>query len=936
MSIEQPKGSVRSGVDATGKAWSQKMNNTYGYIRGTEGVDGDHIDVFLSDNLDGWNGTVYIVDQVEKGGIFDEHKVMYGFNSEAEARKAYLSNYEDGWDGLGAITAVSKDEFKKWIDSSHRKTKPFAEYKNVKVGGTQPIADEKDRQNPTLFDENAEKTLETAKKEWENLCKPKEIVNFANDEAAQEKWVTEHLNEIVDKYIAANGNKLDPDEVRRSFTGIGYTGKNVESFRDQETKVVVPLIYDKMLAAAVASGNPTITLLTGVGGAGKSVATKKMSDELSSRGVVYDSAFNSYDKLADKIDDAIDAGMTDIQVIAVHNDALTAFGNTINRGLETGRFLSLNYFLNGAFKKNKGKIADLRKNYPDVKILCYDNSGNKGNERPNGGRVSVEDATKWDYEVTENLLNKLLDIVEDGLNEQPKINKRRFESDEIAIIGRELPEVTQGLEKPSDFIKERVSRLVVRILQENGIDLRRTSPREQSVARRDTLGATVDGRGEGGTGEVEPDAPLSLADLKDALDETSAQELFDSISEGDTFRNDSGMEATIIRKVSSKGNNAVGIKWTQHVENAQDGRGTEILTPLHFMRWLDSKGMKEEGEQAKQESEPIDEPEVEEIPKAETKEEPKEPKGKKKTKSDYGSKNKGVSRDRYEELKKRMRKKLGGQMNMGVDPEILAIGTEMAAYHIEAGARKFADFAKRMIEDLGDVIKPYLKSFYNGARDLPEMSEWEPELTPYEEVRKFDVANFDKKAVDAMATAEHVIKEQEANKGAEVATAKIKETRNKKVAQQQPSLFDDVALSTPQTERKVTKSEQPTKKVEKPAEPKKEQPKQDKDENVNLQAGTEEARGGGRQPEQNEPLGGGARHEAERPDGSRVGGRSESHPGDTSSRSGGISQPSNGRESNREPVSSPSPKKNTRNNHVERGKDYAPKDVDARSQHRCH
>ncbi len=148
ISIEQPKGSVRSGVDATGKAWSQKMNNTYGYIRGTEGVDGDHIDVFLSDNLDGWNGTVYVVDQVEKGGIFDEHKVMYGFNSEAEARKAYLSNYEDGWDGLGAITAVSKDEFKKWIDSSHRKTKPFAEYKNVKVGGTQ---EQEPKQQGTLF-----------------------------------------------------------------------------------------------------------------------------------------------------------------------------------------------------------------------------------------------------------------------------------------------------------------------------------------------------------------------------------------------------------------------------------------------------------------------------------------------------------------------------------------------------------------------------------------------------------------------------------------------------------------------------------------------------------------------------------------------------------------------------------------------------------------
>lgn len=138
ISIEQPKGSVRSGVDASGKSWSQKMNNTYGYIRGTEGVDGDHIDVFLSD--DPSQGDVFVVDQVNNDGSFDEHKVMYGFNSEEDARKAYLSNYEDGWQGLGAITAVSKDEFKKWIGSSHRKTKPFAEYKNVKVEGEQADA----------------------------------------------------------------------------------------------------------------------------------------------------------------------------------------------------------------------------------------------------------------------------------------------------------------------------------------------------------------------------------------------------------------------------------------------------------------------------------------------------------------------------------------------------------------------------------------------------------------------------------------------------------------------------------------------------------------------------------------------------------------------------------------------------------------------------
>ena len=133
VTIEQPKGSVRRGKDANGKEWETEMHNTYGYIRGTESVDGDHIDIFLSDNPA--EGNVFVVDQVNKDGSFDEHKVMYGFSDMESARKAYLSNYEEGWQGLGNITEVSKEEFKKWIDSSKRKTKPFAEYSSVKTEG---------------------------------------------------------------------------------------------------------------------------------------------------------------------------------------------------------------------------------------------------------------------------------------------------------------------------------------------------------------------------------------------------------------------------------------------------------------------------------------------------------------------------------------------------------------------------------------------------------------------------------------------------------------------------------------------------------------------------------------------------------------------------------------------------------------------------------
>ena len=132
--IENPKGSTRSGKDADGKEWKVIMHDTYGYIRGKFGKDGDHLDMFINDkaDLDNWNGDVFVVDQVNPDGSFDEHKVMYGYDSMDDAEKAYLANYSKGWKGLGNITGASKDEFDKWLDASNRKLKPFADYARVK------------------------------------------------------------------------------------------------------------------------------------------------------------------------------------------------------------------------------------------------------------------------------------------------------------------------------------------------------------------------------------------------------------------------------------------------------------------------------------------------------------------------------------------------------------------------------------------------------------------------------------------------------------------------------------------------------------------------------------------------------------------------------------------------------------------------------------
>ena len=132
--VETPKGVTRSGKDEHGKPWSVTMHDTYGYILGKIGVDGDHIDMFINDDadLDSFDGNVYVVDQVNpETGEFDEHKVMYGYPSEEAATEAYLANYSKDWKGLGKVTAVPKATFDKWLEASDRKTKPFADYAMV-------------------------------------------------------------------------------------------------------------------------------------------------------------------------------------------------------------------------------------------------------------------------------------------------------------------------------------------------------------------------------------------------------------------------------------------------------------------------------------------------------------------------------------------------------------------------------------------------------------------------------------------------------------------------------------------------------------------------------------------------------------------------------------------------------------------------------------
>ena len=652
ITVENPKGSVRRGIDASGKAWEQTMQNTYGYIRGTEGVDGDHIDVFLTNDIDGWNGRrAYIVDQYNEDGTFDEHKVMLGFNDEAEAQDAYLSNYERGWENKHKLvmSSVNLPDFEKWINSSHRKTKPFAEYKSVKI-----------------VDDNRPKAESDMKRQLSEFNVGDVVRDYYNKKLYRiKKHSTNGVSTIAE--LDENGNEISTTTIN-SYNNPRY-------------------------------GLPEVPIK---------------------------------------------------QEVTTTTD--------ISYGIEPAQYTT-----------HRGKVLDMF-------LVKFAEPLTKERQR--------------------------------AARELAKAEKGWYDRDKGGFMMR-----------------------------------------SEESARK--LADTVTGDKEA----VSDAQPLSLADTRK-------------------------LEEPVMRQVDVDG-------LMQAIQENGEAKLSDHFVP--------------QSEQKEETSARKEETSVQEMESSEQNEG-----------NAYGANNKLVSRDRYEELKARMRRKLGGQLNMGIDPEILAIGTEMAAYHIEAGARKFADYARHMIEDLGDAIRPYLKSFYNGARDLPEVYETglADEMTPYNEVRTFDVANFDKGHSDALATAEMVVNEQEANSQADEAKDKLINQRN----EQRRKEDERNKPQNAKNKKKVVSSQTQIADLfgelfeENKETPKTEENGLQRNDAVRPEGLPADRGGHGeRLPGSIETSGKKQEEGSQRPDGSRQAGSTEL---DRSVR--------------------PRLLRNTRNNHSERGANHAPTSVDAR------
>ena len=332
--VETPKGVTRSGKDEQGKPWSVTMHDTYGYILGKIGVDGDHIDMFINDaaDLDTFDGDVYVVDQVNpETGEFDEHKVMYGYPSEEAAIEAYLANYSKGWKGLGKVTSVPKATFDKWLESSDRKTKPFADYAMVQK--EQRAAYEEEMMQDGAHSEAFNKIVELGKeqKEYWDLMEQGEVdpddvpevdvahemdellKTLSDEEFKEVSDVLENLDEEFE-YWTANEHERREDLAERK-NAAAYS-----EFLKQETKSIAP--FADALRTAVNSGDKKAI----------AKAQKKLTDALlaSNLGHGYLSGQLEYAKSAKKKDESYSERRAFIKPLT---DAINAIESALDSAL---------------------------------------------------------------------------------------------------------------------------------------------------------------------------------------------------------------------------------------------------------------------------------------------------------------------------------------------------------------------------------------------------------------------------------------------------------------------------------------------------------------------------------------------------------------------------------------------------------------------------
>jgi len=214
VTIENPKGSLRKGKDKGGKEWSVKMPDHYGYIKRTEGADGDHVDVTVGPVKDSPN--VFVIDQVNADTqAFDEHKTFVGFKDAAHAVNSYERSFSDGKakERFGGIRAMSPDEFKSWLKDGDTKNPATDEVTFEGNEVTPDFAEDQPRRRSVHTEEFLKSLKELGSRRAAERSKPKETPEEEQARQARE-----------DAELAAQDRTFDegdPVNAKEGWTEVG-------------------------------------------------------------------------------------------------------------------------------------------------------------------------------------------------------------------------------------------------------------------------------------------------------------------------------------------------------------------------------------------------------------------------------------------------------------------------------------------------------------------------------------------------------------------------------------------------------------------------------------------------------------------------------------------------------------------------------------------
>ena len=242
-------------------------------------------------------------------------------------------------------------------------------------------------------------------------CNQKDSTQLILTGDAATQWISEHLDSLAESYLAKHGHILDPDIVREELTTIGYNGLNVTDYI-MGSRQIDSLVLIKLLDRAEKLENKTIYFMMGSTAAGKSTALRhnpEIKAMVEKAGLVYDGAFISVPSFETRLKMVQDRGFK-ASIVFVHNDPETGFTNMINRMIKSNRAMSFYYYVL-SYPRFHGRIAYLQENHPDVELYCLDNNHNNG-----GVQVSIEEALKWDYHMSEQMEQRLYDIMNEFID----------------------------------------------------------------------------------------------------------------------------------------------------------------------------------------------------------------------------------------------------------------------------------------------------------------------------------------------------------------------------------------------------------------------------------------------------------------------------------------------------------------------------------------